>query len=357
MSDSYENPISFPVNLEDIEALVYQRIIDLGHPERKDGWTHRQGGVETGSTWRRAQEIYRSIGLRSRMINSLEYNSLHIGSMFAGQAISLPISAAPMVSGINFVCEKPFEQIARAAARLNVAAGIGYPSGVTVYSGMASLAKTFRIIKPAPQRERLVKELKESFAGGCCAAGIDIDSIGGMKPVGDEVRFAELVRPYGKDELKDIRKEVPGKFILKGVMSAKDALDAVEIGADVIVVSTHVGYCLDYSPAPLEVLPEIKAVVGNKAEIVVDSGITRGTDIIKAIALGADSVLIGRLTLWGLLLDGADGVIHMFRRLEAELRRAMILMGVSSLKDLSPRNLCPLDEKGERLLGKCEQVN
>jgi len=344
----------FPVNLEEIEELAYQRMIDLGHPERKDGWTHRKGGVETGSTWRRAKEIYGSIGLRSKMINSLDYNSLDISSVFAGQPISLPISIAPMISGISFVCDEPFEQIARAAAHLNVAAGIGYPSGITVYSKMASLAKTIRIIKPAPQRKKLVKELNASFSGGCCAAGIDIDSIGGMKPVGDEIRFAELVRPYGKDELSDVRKEVTGKFILKGVMSVEDALDAVEIGADVIIVSTHAGYCLDYSPSPLEVLPEIRMAVGDKIEIVVDSGITRGTDIIKAIALGANSVLIGRLTLWGLLIDGMNGVIHMFNRLEAELRRAMILMGVSSLKDLSFRNLCALDEKGERILKKCE---
>ncbi|MCL1818757.1 MAG: alpha-hydroxy-acid oxidizing protein, partial [Spirochaetaceae bacterium] len=197
-----------------------------------------------------------------------------------------------------------------------------------------------------------VLELQKSIEGGCCATGIDIDSIGGMKPVGDEVRFAELARPYGKEELRELRSLVPGKFIIKGVMSSLDARDAVEIGADVLIVSTHVGYSLDYSPAPLEVLPEIRSAVGNKVEIIVDSGITRGTDIIKAIALGADSVLCGRLVLWGLVLGGAEGVEHMFRRLEAELRRAMILMGVPSLAALGPGNLVPLDEKGERLLRK-----
>ena len=350
MNENTKTNEKFPVNLEDIEAMACQKLIDLGHPERKDGWTHRKGGVETGATWRRAKEIYGSIGLRSKMINSLDINSLQIGSVFAGRPIGLPISIAPMISGINFVCKNPFEQIAGAAAQLNIAAGIGYPSGTAVYGKMTALAKTFRIIKPAPDSGKLIKELKESFQGGCVAAGIDIDSIGGMKPVGDEIRFAELSRPYGKDELCDIRKEIPGKFILKGIMSAEDALDAMDIGADIIIVSTHVGYCLDYSPAPLEVLPEIKKAVGSKMEIVIDSGITRGTDIIKAIALGAGSVLIGRLTLWGLLIDGMNGVIHMIKRLEAELRRAMILMGVSSLKELSYRNLCPLDEKGERIL-------
>jgi isopentenyl diphosphate isomerase/L-lactate dehydrogenase-like FMN-dependent dehydrogenase len=216
---------------------------------------------------------------------------------------------------------------------------------------MAALgARTFRIVKPLPEREDLLRELQKSVEAGCCAAGIDIDSIGGMKPVGDEVRFAELARPYGKEELRELRRRVPGKFIIKGVLSAEDARDAVEIGADILVVSTHVGYCLDYTLAPLEALPEIKAVVGGAAEIVIDSGVTRGTDIIKAICLGADSVLCGRLALWGLLLGGADGLRHMFGRLEAELRRAMILMGAPSLKALSVRNLTALDEKGERLL-------
>ena len=342
----------FPANLDDIEALAYQKMVDLEHPERADGWTHRKGGVETGSTWRRAKDIYESIGLKSRMINALKYDELDITATFAGQKIDIPISVAPMVAGILFVCDKPFGQIAKAAAMLNVAAGIGYPSPPELYGGMAKTAKTFRIIKPAPDQAKLVQELRDSFANGCVAAGIDIDSIGGTKPVGDEVRFAPIARPYGKDELKKVRDAVPGKFILKGVMSAEDALDAREIGADTIIVSTHVGYCLDYSPAPLEVLPEIKAAVGDSMEILVDSGITRGTDIVKAIALGADSVLIGRLTLWGLLIDGAEGVVHLFSRLEWELRRAMILMGVPSLSALSPRNLVALDERGARILGK-----
>jgi isopentenyl diphosphate isomerase/L-lactate dehydrogenase-like FMN-dependent dehydrogenase len=343
----------FPVNLDDIELLAYQKIVEKGHPERADGWTQRKGGVETGSTWHRARDIYESIGLKMRVINALDYDSLDIQTTFAGKKIDLPISVAPMVSGINFVCDKPFAEIAKAAAQMNVAAGIGYPSASAVYGGMAKAgAKTFRIIKPARESEKLEQELRDSFLNGCIAAGIDIDSIGGMKPVGDELRFPELARPYGKDELKALRDKIPGKFILKGVMSVGDACDAREIGADMIIVSTHVGYALDYSPAPLEVLPEIKAAVGGSMEIVVDSGIRRGTDIIKAIALGADSVLVGRLTLWGLLIDGADGVIHMFSRLEAELRRSMILMGVPSLSALSPRNLVALDDKGVRILAQ-----
>ncbi|MDR1931845.1 MAG: alpha-hydroxy-acid oxidizing protein, partial [Spirochaetales bacterium] len=350
LHDMIQTEEKFPVNLEDIEALAYKTLAQRGHPERCDGWTHRKGGAETGSTWRRAKNIYESVGLKMRAINSLKYESLDITAKFAGQPISMPVSVAPMISGINFVCDRPFEQIAKAAGRMNVAAGIGYPSGPLVYGGMAACAKTFRIVKPLPDKETLIGELRRSIDAGCCAAGIDIDSIGGMKPVGDELRFAELARPYGKDELREIRDNVPGKFILKGVMSGEDALDAVDIGADILIVSTHVGYALDYSLAPLEALPEIKAAAGGKAEIVVDSGITRGTDIIKAAALGADSVLVGRLTLWGLLIDGAAGVEYMFRRLEAELRRAMILMGSPSLKALSSKNLVALDEKGERLL-------
>lgn len=349
-----ENQNKFPTNLEDIEKLAYELIKEKGHPERADGWTHVKGGVETGSTWRRAKDIYESVGLKMRAINNVKYDEIDLTATFARQKISLPVSIAPMMASINFVCSEPFFEIARAAERLNVAAGIGYPSGISVYSKMADMgAKTFRVIKPAKDNKRLIQELKDSFENGCYAAGVDIDSIGGVKPVGDELRFAELARPYDADELKMIRDAVPhGKFIMKGVMSAQDAIDAVKIGADTIIVSTHVGYCLDYSEAPLEVLPEIKKAVGDKIEIVVDSGITRGSDIIKAIALGADSVLCGRLVIWGLLIDGTDGVIHMFRRLEAEIRRTMVLMGLKSLKDLKPCHLVPLDEKGERILKK-----
>lgn len=340
-----------PTEWADIENKVHQTIIDLGHPERADGWTHRNGGVETGATWRRAKDIYRSVGLRMRAIHSLAYDSLDLRSTFVRQPIALPISVGPMVAGINFVCKQPFREIAKAAARMNVAAGIGYPSAEVTMKEMSALCDhTFRIVKPLPKRERLIAELRRGLECGCCAVGIDIDSIAGMKPVGDELRFAEIARPYGKEELREVRKQVKAPFIIKGIMSEQDALDAVDIGADTLIVSTHVGYALDYSAAPLEVLPAIRRAVGDRAEILIDSGITRGTDIVKAVALGADGVLIGRLALWGLLLDDVNGVEYMLSRLENEIRRTMILMGVGSLKELGPQHLLPLDERGQRIL-------
>lgn len=124
------------------------------------------------------------------------------------------------------------------------------------------------------------------------------------------------------------------KVILKGIMSPDDALLAVQHGADAIVVSNHGGRQLDSVPSTIEVLPEIVKVVAGRIPVILDGGITRGSDVFKALALGADLVLIGRPVLWGLALDGQRGVENVSNILERELSRTMALSGVTSIKEI-----------------------
>lgn len=128
----------------------------------------------------------------------------------------------------------------------------------------------------------------------------------------------------------------PLPLVLKGILRGDDAERAVEYGAKAIVVSNHGGRQLDSAIASLDALPEIVAAVDGKVEVLLDGGIRRGTDILKALAIGAKAVLIGRPILWGLALAGQAGVSHLLSLLEDELRVAMSLSGVAQVQDIDP---------------------
>jgi 4-hydroxymandelate oxidase len=128
-------------------------------------------------------------------------------------------------------------------------------------------------------------------------------------------------------------------LILKGILDVDDARLAVESGVGGIVVSNHGGRQLDGAVASIDALPAIKEAVGDQLEVYLDGGIRRGTDVVKALALGADAVLVVRPFLWGLAVGGEAGVTHVLKLLAAELELAMGLMGASSLSDLSARSI------------------
>ncbi|MBV8876661.1 MAG: alpha-hydroxy-acid oxidizing protein [Gammaproteobacteria bacterium] len=133
-----------------------------------------------------------------------------------------------------------------------------------------------------------------------------------------------------------IREHWPGKLLLKGVLSAADAERAAALGADGIVVSNHGGRQLDYCVAPIEVLPEIKAAAGGRLAVLIDGGFRRGTDVVKALALGAEAVLLGRATLYGLIAGGARGVDRALAILTSEIDRVLGQLGCNSIAELTP---------------------
>lgn len=125
-------------------------------------------------------------------------------------------------------------------------------------------------------------------------------------------------------------------FVLKGVLHPQDATLAVEHGAAGIVVSTHGGRQLDGVPASIDALPAVVEAVGGRAEVYLDGGVRRGTDVLKALALGARAVFVGRPALWGLAVDGAAGVRDVLRLLGEELEPAMVLAGVPGVEGIGP---------------------
>jgi len=135
--------------------------------------------------------------------------------------------------------------------------------------------------------------------------------------------------------IEAIRRQWKGTLVIKGLLSPEDARLAREAGADGVILSNHGGRQLDHAVAPLDVLPEVVAEKG-RMSIIIDSGIRRGTDVLKALALGADFAFVGRPFLFAAALGGVAGVEHAARLLREEIDRDMALMGVRRLAELSP---------------------
>jgi len=136
--------------------------------------------------------------------------------------------------------------------------------------------------------------------------------------------------------------------VVKGVCRGDDARRAAEHGAKAVVVSNHGGRQLDTAPATCEVLPHVVEAVGDRCEVYVDGGIRRGSDVLKAIALGARAVLVGRPILWGLAVAGEEGAANVLEILRRELDEAMLLCGCTTLSDVDRALLDPYRELESR---------
>lgn len=141
------------------------------------------------------------------------------------------------------------------------------------------------------------------------------------------------------DDLDWLRRRWGGKLVVKGILHPKDAQEAVSRGVDGIVVSNHGGRQLDGARSAISVLPEIVDAVGGRAEVLFDSGIRSGQDVLKALALGADATLIGRAYAWGLGARGGAGVLQVLELIEKELSLSLALCGVGDVGELSREHL------------------
>jgi heme/flavin dehydrogenase (mycofactocin system) len=132
-----------------------------------------------------------------------------------------------------------------------------------------------------------------------------------------------------------LREQWGGPFVVKGVMHPDDARHAVEVGADAISVSNHGGNNLDGAPAPIRALPAVVDAVGDQVEVLLDGGIRRGSDVVKALALGAHAVLIGRAYLWGMAAHGEAGVNNVLEILRSGIEETLVGLGRDSIHDLT----------------------
>jgi 4-hydroxymandelate oxidase len=157
----------------------------------------------------------------------------------------------------------------------------------------------------------------------------------------DAAHDGRIMFPANLRDLEWLVRRSPLPVAVKGVLRADDARRCVDAGAKAVIVSNHGGRHLDGTVTSAEALPEIVDALGDSAEIYVDGGIRRGTDILKALALGARAVLVGRPLAWALAVHGADGVRDVLLHLRTELVRAMALCGVATVHDATPDLIAP----------------
>jgi isopentenyl diphosphate isomerase/L-lactate dehydrogenase-like FMN-dependent dehydrogenase len=141
------------------------------------------------------------------------------------------------------------------------------------------------------------------------------------------------------DDVRELRRLWPGKLIVKGIQTAPDAVLAADCGADAVVLSNHGGRVLDSSAAPILVLPEVVDAVRKRIAVIVDSGFRRGSHVVKALALGADAVMIGRAPLHGTATAGEAGARRALAIYREEIDRVMALLGCTRVSDLTREHL------------------
>ena len=152
------------------------------------------------------------------------------------------------------------------------------------------------------------------------------------------------------DDLAWITDQWPGKVVVKGVQSLDDARRLATMGVDGIILSNHGGRQLDRAPIPFHLLPDVAREVGSDLEVLLDTGIMSGADIVAAVALGADFTLVGRAYLYGLMAGGREGVDRMIEILGEQITRTMRLLGVTSLAELTPAHVTQLERLAPRAL-------
>lgn len=143
------------------------------------------------------------------------------------------------------------------------------------------------------------------------------------------------------DDIRRLRKMWDGPLVVKGILTPEAALQAVACGADGVILSNHGGRTLDGAISPMEALPDVVSAIKGKATILLDSGVIRGSDAVKALCLGANAVFVGRATLWGVAAGGPAGAAHAIQILTSELKRVMAYLGCNSVADLGPHLINP----------------
>ncbi|OGP62159.1 MAG: hypothetical protein A2170_10740 [Deltaproteobacteria bacterium RBG_13_53_10] len=314
------------MTLEEIRALAEQKV-------KPEVWEWINGGTETESTLERNRLALKKIMLRLKVIHGLE--TVNTSVKILGQTVRTPVIVAPFAR-MNRVYPEAEMALAKGAEK----------AGAMMFLGPISSYSVKQIVEvvntpvawngdPLKDRKKLLTLIRQAEKAGSCAVGLCVDDFVGIK-IKDRLRVLPTIS-LSKEAIGEARQETSLPFFLKGIMTVEDALTAVEAGVDAIVVSNHGGRVLDCCQASIEVLPDIVRAVGGKVEILIDGGFRRGTDVLKALALGAKGVLVGRPICWGLGAGGAEGVAHVLQMMTSELIRTMILTNVPDVSNV-PRD-------------------
>ena len=334
------------VTLEPI-ILEARKRLDQG------AWDYLVGGSESETTFRRNRSAFDRLAFRPRVLRDV--SAVDPSTTFLGHHLRIPVLTAPVGSLQRFTPRGGVAAVAATAqfGVVPVISSVTEPA-LEETAATADAAKMFQLyIRGDLEWTREMIGRIQGAGYGAFVLTVDtavpsrrerpLISVGPVtvqpRPAG-QPHYPAQVTWESVDQIRDLT-SLP--FMIKGIQTAEDAALAVEHGVDVVWVSNHGGRQLDHARGSLDTLPEIVAAVAGRAQIVVDGGIHRGSDILKAIALGANAVAIGRLQAWGLAAAGADGLVRVLEILEAEMQSAMALLGVTTLDQLGPEYVCPAE--------------
>ena len=319
-------------------------------------WDYLTGGSESETTMRRNREAFDRWAFRPRTL--VDVSKIDTSTTFMGQRLRIPVVMAP-VGGLPSFWPDGNVAVAQAASdfgTMQVIASGANPDMERI-AATGSFPKVFQLYVQGDEDwvRGIVTRVKPSgYIGLCVTADVAIYSrreramlseaipagLRALRQAQDERTRRNYLAELSWDYFDRIREMTGGLPVqLKGVATAEDAAMAVERGVEVIWVSNHGGRQLDHGIGSLDALPEIVEAVAGRAEIVVDGGVQRGNDVLKAMALGANAVAIGKLQGWGLAAAGAYGVRRVLEILENEIISAMGLLGITSIDQLSPAYL------------------
>lgn len=316
-------------------------------------WDYYQGGSDDEITLKANRDIFQSLHLRPRVL--VDVSACSTATTLLGIPVQTPVMVAP--TSVHRLAH-PDGELATARAAGDAGA-LMVVSTVSSYSleaiAEAATGPLWFQIYIYRDLSITIKLLQRAEAAGYQAIvlTVDVPRLGRRERdlrhhfrLPSHIQLANFVdglwqgglggerAPITWETLRWLQSATSLPIILKGILTAEDALLAVEYGAAAIVVSNHGGRQLDGAITSIEALPEIVEAVAGRCEIYLDGGIRRGTDILKALASGARAVLIGRPVLWGLAANGAEGVVDVFRLLREELELDMALVGRRTLASI-----------------------
>ena len=330
--------------IEGEEYLVLHEFVKKAREKLpKETWDYLIGASETETTFKRNRFALDNIAFRPRVLRDVENVDLSV-DLF-GHNLKMPVILAPIGSMQDFV-----DGAGTAPTLAASEFGIMHMISSTCMPGLEEVAKSVNYPKLFQLYVRGNKDwvddniknaMDHNYAGICLT--VDLDAYGRReRDLAKRYRttsrqsasgFEHQMRFSWKD-IDRIKSYCHLPIIIKGIATKEDALLAVEHGVEVVYVSNHGGRQLDYGLGGLNVLPEISEAIGGNAKVIFDGGIMRGTDVVKAIALGADCVGIGRLQGFAAAAGGSKAIVRMLELLELEISTALRLLGVNSIFDL-----------------------
>ena len=329
-----------------------------------DVYDYYAGGAGDEWSLRENRRAFERVVLRPRVL--VDVSTIDVSTTVLGERLGMPVVAAPMA----------LQRMAHPEGEVATARGVQQSGSIMTLSTLASCTIEEVAAGAGPRwfqlyvledRDHTAELVKRAHAAGYTALVLTADlPVLGIRDrdernsfsVPEGVEFANLAvkRPHDTDgsevfeyvlsehdrtltwdDMAWIRSLAPLPLVLKGIVTAEDARLAVEVGAEGIVVSNHGGRQLDGTIPSVEALPEVVRTVDGRAEVLFDGGVRRGTDVLKALALGARAVMVGRPLLWGLAVDGASGVHRVLHILRLELENAMALAGCRSVAEITPQ--------------------